>query len=90
MSQEIKLSDELLLEVQTLKDQLTENVVKIGRLNVQVSFYKRDLLLMEQELEHLYEEAARINVSEEELQNKVVAEHGEGKLDLVSGIYTKP
>jgi hypothetical protein len=90
MSQEIKLSDELLLEVQTLKDQLTENVVKIGRLNVQVSFYKRDLLLMEQELEHLYEEAARINVSEEELQNKVVAEHGEGKLDLASGIYTKP
>jgi hypothetical protein len=90
MSQEIKLSDELLLEVQTLKDQLTENVVKIGRLNVQVSFYKRDLLLMKQELEHLYEEAARINVSEEELQNKVVAEHGEGKLDLASGIYTKP
>ena len=45
---------------------------------------------MEQELENLYEEAARINVSEEELQNKVVAEHGEGKLDLVSGIYTKP
>ena len=45
MSQEIKLSDELLLEVQTLKDQLTENVVKIGRLNVQVSFYKRDFLL---------------------------------------------
>jgi hypothetical protein len=90
MSQEIKLSDELLLEVQTLKDQLTENVVKIGRLNVQVSFYKRDLNLMEQELEHLYEEAARINVAEEELQSKVVTEHGEGKLDLVSGIYTKP
>ena len=89
MSQEIKLSDELLLEVQTLKDQLTENVVKIGRLNVQVSFYKRDLNLMEQELEHLYEEAARINVAEEELQSKVVTEHGEGKLDLVSGIYTK-
>jgi hypothetical protein len=90
MSQEIKLSDELLLEVQTLKDELTENVVKIGRLNVQVSFYKRDLALMEQELEHLYEQAARINVREEELQNKVVAEHGEGKLDLASGIYIKP
>lgn len=90
MSQEIKLSDELLLEVQTLKDELTENVVKIGRLNVQVSFYKRDLDLMNQELEHLYGEAARINVAEEELQSKVVAEHGEGKLDLVTGIYSKP
>lgn len=89
MSQEIKLSDELLLEVQTLKDELTENVVKIGRLNVQVSFYKRDLAMMEQELEHLYDEASRINIREEELQNKVVSEHGDGKLDLVSGIYTK-
>jgi hypothetical protein len=89
MSQEIKLSDELLLEVQTLKDELTENVVKIGRLNVQVSFYKRDLIMMEQELEHLYDEASRINIREEELQSKVVSEHGDGKLDLVSGIYTK-
>ncbi len=89
MSQEIKLSDELLLEVQTLKDELTENVVKIGRLNVQVSFYKRDLAMMEQELEHLYDEASRINIREEELQNKVVSEHGDGKLDLASGIYTK-
>jgi hypothetical protein len=89
MSQEIKLNDELLLEVQTLKDELTENVVKIGRLNVQVSFYKRDLEMMNQELEYLYEEAAKINIREEELQAKVVAEHGEGKLDLVSGIYKK-
>jgi hypothetical protein len=89
MSQEIKLSDELLLEVQTLKDELTENVVKIGRLNVQVSFYKKDLAMMEQELEHLYNEASRINIREEELQAKVVGEHGDGKLDLVSGIYTK-
>ena len=89
MSQEVKLADDILLEVQTLKDELTENVVKIGRLNVQVSFYKRDLEMMQQELDHLYDEAARINVREEELQNKVVSEYGDGKLDLVSGIYTK-
>ena len=35
MSEQIKLPEELLLEIQALKDELTENVIRIGRLNVQ-------------------------------------------------------
>jgi conjugal transfer/entry exclusion protein len=86
---QVKLSDELLSELQQLRDELTQNVVKIGRLNVQLSFYKRDMEIIDNELKSLYNEAATISVKEDEIQNRVVGEYGNGKLDFETGIFTK-
>jgi conjugal transfer/entry exclusion protein len=86
---EIKLPEELLTELQQLRDELTQNVVKIGRLNVQLSFYKKDIEIIEGELSNLYQEAAAISAKEDSIQNKVVSEYGNGKLDFETGIFTK-
>jgi hypothetical protein len=87
MENQTKLPEELLLEIQQLRDELTENVLKIGRLNVQVSFYEKDLEIFRNELNKLYEEAAKISVREEEMQNRVIKEYGDGKLDFESGVF---
>lgn len=86
---QIQLPNELMDELQKLRDELTQNVVKIGRLNVQLSFYKKDMGIIENELQNLYQEAAMISLKEDELQNKVTGEYGNGKLDFETGIFTK-
>ena len=89
MSEQIKLPEELLLEIQALKDELTENVIRIGRLNVQRSFYEKDLKMLNAELDSLYDRAELISGKEDNLQAKVVNEYGNGKLDFESGVFTK-
>lgn len=86
---QIKLPEELLNELQELRDTLTQNVVKIGRLNVQLSFYEKDIKIIKGELDSLYEEAAKISAKEDEIQNRVVKEYGIGKLDFETGVFTK-
>ena len=89
MNEEIKLPEDLLLEIQSLKDSLTENVVKIGRLNVQKSFYERDFKMLNEELNALYEQSAIISKKEEEMEIRITTEYGAGRLDLSSGVFVK-
>ena len=89
MSEQIKLPEDLLLEIQALKDELTENVIRIGRLNVQKSFYEKDLRMLNLELDSLYGQAEVISKKEDDLQVKVVGQYGHGQLDFESGIFTK-
>lgn len=89
MAEEIKLPEDLMLEIQKLRDELTQNVVRIGRLNVQASFYRKDLEIIEADLKTLYEMAERISFDEEKLQGKVVEQYGTGKLDFESGVFYK-
>ena len=89
MSESIQLPNELLSEIQDVKNELTENVIAIGRLNVQKRFYEKDLEMINAELESLYSKAETISKMEEDLQVKVVNQYGEGKLDFATGVYTK-
>ena len=89
MSEQIKLPEELLMEIQKLRDELTQNVIRIGRLNVEAAFHRKDLELVEQELKALYDYAEDISIREAELQQKVIGEYGNGKLDFESGMFTK-
>jgi hypothetical protein len=88
MSKELKLPDDLILEIQNLKEVLMDNIIKIGRLSVQKSFYEKDLLIMNNELDALHNEASDIYAKEEALQEKVISQYGKGKLDFESGIFT--
>jgi hypothetical protein len=89
MSEQIKLPEELLLEIQKLRDELTQNVVRIGRLNVEAAFHRKDLQIIESELSSLYDLAEDISARESELQRRVISEYGNGKLDFESGVFTK-
>lgn len=87
--EEIKLPEDLLLEIQSLKDSLTENVVKVGRLNVQKSFYERDFKMLNEELDELYAQSAIISKKEEEMEIRITTQYGAGRLDLASGVFIK-
>jgi hypothetical protein len=89
MEETIKLPEELVLEVQALKDELMDNVIKVGRLSVQKSFYEKDLEMINAQLDSLHDQAALIYQKEEELQKRVTSEYGNGKLDFESGVFTK-
>jgi inactivated superfamily I helicase len=89
MSETVKLPEELVLQIQALKDELTENIIRIGRLNVQKSFYEKDLIALNEELSFLYDQADLLNTKESDLQKLVIGEYGNGSLDTGSGLYTK-
>jgi hypothetical protein len=89
MSQEIKLPEELMKEIESVRNQVTENVVYIGRLNVQRSFFLKDVEEIEKQLQVEYDKAETLNGKENELQQKVVSQFGAGKLDFSTGIFTK-
>jgi hypothetical protein len=88
MENELKLPDDLILEIQNLKEVLMDNIIKVGRLSVQKSFYEKDLSAINSELELLHNEASDIYAREEALQEKVVSKYGKGKLDFETGIFT--
>lgn len=88
-SNEIKLPEDLLLEIQSLKDRLTENVIKVGRLSVQKSFYEKDLGMINEQLSALFEEAGNISKNEEDMEIKITTQYGAGRLDLASGLFIK-
>ena len=89
MENELKLPEDLILEIQNLKEELMDNIIKIGRLSVQKSFYEKDLEMINGELESLHGEASNIYAKEEALQEKVIGKYGKGKLDFETGIFTK-
>ena len=89
MENVLKLPEDLILEIQNLKEELMDNIIKIGRISVQKSFYEKDLALINKELDSLHGEASNIYAKEEALQEKVIGEYGKGKLDFESGIFTK-
>jgi hypothetical protein len=89
MSEQIKLPEDLLAEIKKLRDELTQNIVRIGRLNVEASFHRKDLQIIENDLHSLYEVAERISIDEEAIQSKVIQLYGTGKLDFESGIFYK-
>ena len=89
MSEQIKLPEELLMEIQKLRDELTANVIRIGRVNVEAAFHRKDLEILESELKSLYDYAEEISLRESDIQKKVTNEYGNGKLDFESGLFTK-
>jgi len=89
MAEQIKLPEELLMEIQKLRDELTSNVVRIGRLNVEAAFHRKDLEILESEINSLYNYAEDISLRESDLQKRVTDQYGNGKLDFESGMFTK-
>ena len=89
MAEQIKLPEELLMEIQKLRDELTSNVVRIGRLNVEAAFHRKDLEILESEINSLYDYAEDISLRESDLQKRVTDQYGNGKLDFESGMFTK-
>lgn len=89
MKDSIKLPEELTLELKNLRDELMDNVIKIGKLNVQKSFSEKNIEMVNKQLNNLYDQAALIHQKEQELQNRINSKYGTGIVDFETGFFTK-
>jgi hypothetical protein len=88
MSEPIKVREEFFSEIEKLKNDLTDNVIKIGRLKIEISLYEKDLHLMNLQLGNLCEEAEKIRIREIDLKKKLVEEYGPCEYDFETGTVT--
>jgi hypothetical protein len=89
MTEEIKINEELFLEIEKLKDELTENVIKIGRLRIEISLYEKDLHLMNLQLENLCGDAEKIRSVEIGLKKRLDEEYGPCEYNFETGTIRK-
>ena len=89
MSEEIKINEELFSEIEKLKNDLTENVIKIGRLRIEISLYEKDLHLMNLQLGNLCDEAEKIRGTEIELKKKLDEQYGPCEYNFETGTVKK-
>lgn len=89
MSEEIKINEELYSEIEKLKSELTENVIKIGRLRIEISLYEKDLHLMNLQLGNLCDEAEKIRTREIELKKKLDEQYGPCEYNFETGTIKK-
>jgi hypothetical protein len=85
MSEEIKINEELFSEIEKLKTELTENIIKIGRLRIEISLYEKDLHLMNLQLGNLCDEAEKIRTREIELKKKLDEQYGPCEYNFETG-----
>ena len=89
MSEEIKIDGELFEEIETLKKELTENVIKIGRLRIEISLYEKDLDLMNLQMSNLCEEAEKVRIKEMTMKKKLEEKYGRCEYNFETGTIKK-
>jgi hypothetical protein len=89
MSEPIKVREEFFSEIEKLKNDLTDNVIKIGRLKIEISLYEKDLHLMNLQLGNLCEEAEKIRIREIDLKKKLDEEYGPCEYNFETGTVVK-
>jgi hypothetical protein len=89
MAGDIKINEELFSEIEKLKNNLTENVIKIGRLRIEISLYEKDLHLMNLQLGNLCDEAEKIRGTEIELKKKLDEQYGPCEYNFETGTVKK-
>jgi hypothetical protein len=84
----VKLTQEELDSILSLRNLVKENVEKVGKLNIQKHFLEQELEFVEEQLGALYQEAMQLGEKEKSKIDEIVGKYGEGKLDFATGIYT--
>lgn len=88
MSEPIKLSQEELDSINSLRERIRTNVEKIGRDNIKKHFTESELNLIKMDLEKSYLETEDLSREESKLIDSIVSKYGDGDLDFSTGMYT--
>lgn len=83
----VRLTQEELDSIISLRNLAKENVEKIGKLNIQKHFLESELDFVKEQLSVLYSESMKLNDQEKEKIDEIVGKYGEGKLDFATGVY---
>lgn len=84
----MKLSQEELDSIVSLRNLAKENIEKVGKINIQKHFLEKELEFVGEQLLSLYQETLQLNEQEKSKIDEIVGKYGEGKLDFATGIYT--
>ena len=86
---QIKITNQELEKVNSLRGSIVENVESIGRFNIKKHFLVKELESVEAELFALLQKSEDLDKSEKELINEIIEKYGEGQLNFETGEYTK-
>jgi len=86
---QIKITNEELEKVNSLRGSIVENVDSIGRFNIKKHFLVKQLESVEAELFALLQKSEELDQNEKELINEIIEKYGEGQLNFETGEYTK-
>jgi len=87
-SKNVKLTQEELDSIVSLRNLAKENIEKVGKINIQKHFLEKELEFVGEQLLSLYQETLQLNEQEKSKIDEIVGKYGEGKLDFATGIYT--
>ena len=86
---QIKITNQELEKVNSLRVSIVENVESIGRFNIKKHFLVKELESVETELFALLQKSEELDQNEKELINEIIEKYGEGQLNFETGEYTK-
>lgn len=86
---QIKITNEELEKINSLRNEILENVESIGRLNIRKHFLVKELEPIEATLMSLLQKSEDLDTQEKEVIDEIIQKYGEGQLNFESGIYTK-
>jgi hypothetical protein len=89
MEDSIKITQEELEKINSLRKEIAENVESIGRFNIKKHFLVKDLESIDTELFVLLQKSEDLDRKEKEIIDEIVGKYGEGQLNFETGEYTK-
>lgn len=88
-SNQIRLTDDELKEINDLRLEILDNVESLGRLNIKKHFLQRELSEIEFEIASHLQKSEELDGAERSLTSRVIEKYGEGNLNFQTGEYTK-
>ena len=86
---QIKITSAELEKINSLRNEILENVESIGRFNIKKHFLVKDLEAIEAEIFACLQKSEELDTKEKELIDEVISKYGEGQLNFETGVYTK-
>lgn len=87
-SNTIKLTQEELDSINSLRNEILENVELLGRLNIKRHFMQKEMSEVEFDLSSHLQKSEELDVKERELTKGIIEKYGEGNLNFATGEYT--
>ncbi len=89
MENNIKITQEELERINSLRTEIAANVESIGRFNIKKHFLVKDLESIDTELFVLLQNSEELDKKEKEIIDEIVGKYGEGQLNFETGEYIK-
>lgn len=86
---QVKITNEELEKINSLRNEILENVESIGRLNIRKHFLVKELEPIEATLMSLLQKSEDLDTQEKDVIDEIIQKYGEGQLNFETGIYTK-